>query len=53
MTIYMPTAARPAKELPMTEAERKARVDLAACYRIFDMLGWTEIIFNHITRRVP
>ena len=53
MTIYMPTAARPAKELPMTEAERKARVDLAACYRIFDMLGWTEMIFNHITLRVP
>ena len=53
MTIYMPTAARPAKELPMTEAERKARVDLAACYRIFDMLGWTELIFNHITLRVP
>src|SRR5256885_144258 len=53
MTIYMPTAARPAKELPMTEAERKARIELAACYRIFDMLGWTELIFNHITLRVP
>jgi len=53
MTIYMPTASRPAKELPMTEAERKARIELAACYRIFDMLGWTEMIFNHITLRVP
>ena len=53
MTIYMQTAARPAKELPMTEAERSARVELAACYRIFDMLGWTELIFNHITLRVP
>jgi ribulose-5-phosphate 4-epimerase/fuculose-1-phosphate aldolase len=53
MTIYMHTAARPAKELPVTEAERKARVELAACYRIFDMLGWTELIFNHITLRVP
>jgi ribulose-5-phosphate 4-epimerase/fuculose-1-phosphate aldolase len=52
MTIYMPTAARPHKELPLTEAERKARVELAACYRIFDMLGWTELIFNHITLRV-
>jgi ribulose-5-phosphate 4-epimerase/fuculose-1-phosphate aldolase len=37
----------------MTEAERKARVELAAAYRIFDMLGWTEMIFNHITARVP
>jgi len=53
MTIYMQTVARPVQELPVTEAERKARVELAACYRIFAMLGWTEMIFNHITARVP
>ena len=53
MTIYMQTAARPVQDLPMNEAERNARVELAACYRIFDMLGWTEMIFNHITVRVP
>jgi len=53
MTIYMQTAVRPVQDLPMTEAERKARVELAACYRIFDMLGWVEMIFNHITVRVP
>ena len=52
MTIYMQTAARPVKEAPMTEAERKARVELAAAYRIFDMLGWSLLIFNHITLRV-
>src|SRR5215510_12341991 len=34
-------------------AEWKLRVDLAACYRIFDHLGWIEMIFNHITVRVP
>ena len=33
--------------------EWAARVQLAACYRIFDMLGWTHMIFNHITLRVP
>ena len=33
--------------------EWKARVQLAACYRIFDHLGWTELIYNHITVRVP
>ena len=49
----MQSAARPVQDLPMTEAERKARVELAACYRIFDMLGWVEMIFNHITVRVP
>ena len=37
----------------MTDAEWQARVQLAACYRIFDMFGWVEQIFNHITVRVP
>jgi ribulose-5-phosphate 4-epimerase/fuculose-1-phosphate aldolase len=53
MTIYLQTAARAANDVPVTEAERKARVELAAAYRIFDMLGWVEMIFNHITVRVP
>jgi ribulose-5-phosphate 4-epimerase/fuculose-1-phosphate aldolase len=38
--------------IPITAAEEKARLKLAACYRIFDLLGWTESIFNHITLRV-
>ena len=33
--------------------ERALRVQLAACYRIFSMLGWTELIYNHVTVRVP
>jgi ribulose-5-phosphate 4-epimerase/fuculose-1-phosphate aldolase len=33
--------------------EWAARVQLAACYRIFDMLGWAEMIYNHITVRLP
>ena len=33
--------------------EWAARVQLAAAYRIFDMLGWTEMIYNHITVRLP
>jgi ribulose-5-phosphate 4-epimerase/fuculose-1-phosphate aldolase len=33
--------------------ERALRVQLAACYRIFALLGWTELIYNHITLRVP
>lgn len=33
-------------------AEWHARLELAACYRLFDHLGWTEMIFNHITLRV-
>ncbi|WP_323122761.1 class II aldolase/adducin family protein [Burkholderia alba] len=35
------------------DAEWQARVQLAAAYRIFDHLGWTELIYNHISLRVP
>jgi ribulose-5-phosphate 4-epimerase/fuculose-1-phosphate aldolase len=35
------------------QTETQLRTDLAACYRLFDWLGWTELIFNHITVRVP
>ena len=37
----------------MSAEERAARVQLAAAYRIFDLLGWTELIYNHISLRVP
>jgi ribulose-5-phosphate 4-epimerase/fuculose-1-phosphate aldolase len=33
--------------------EWRARLELAACYRVFDLLGWTEMIYNHITVRLP
>jgi len=33
--------------------EWKERLQLAACYRVFAMLGWTEMIYNHITVRLP
>jgi ribulose-5-phosphate 4-epimerase/fuculose-1-phosphate aldolase len=53
MSIYLQTAARRARDVPMTDAERELRVQLAAAYRIFNHLGWVEMIFNHITVRVP
>tara|TARA_B110000046_G_scaffold185791_1_gene229350 strand:+ start:4498 stop:5232 length:735 start_codon:yes stop_codon:yes gene_type:complete len=37
----------------MAQTEQELRVQLAACYRIFDHLGWSEMIFNHITAKVP
>ena len=37
----------------MSEAEWAARQELAACYRIFAYMKWDELIFNHITVRVP
>ncbi|SIN62411.1 Ribulose-5-phosphate 4-epimerase/Fuculose-1-phosphate aldolase [Parasphingorhabdus marina DSM 22363] len=36
-----------------SEEEWQARQRLAACYRIFAYLGWDEMIFNHITLKVP
>ncbi|HEY0297232.1 MAG TPA: class II aldolase/adducin family protein [Bordetella sp.] len=36
-----------------TPEERALRLELAACYRIFAMQGWTELIYNHITLRIP
>lgn len=36
-----------------SDHEWQSRVQLAACYRIFDHLGWTELIYNHISLRVP
>jgi ribulose-5-phosphate 4-epimerase/fuculose-1-phosphate aldolase len=37
----------------MDAGEWALRLELAACYRLFDHLGWAEAIFNHITVRVP
>ena len=44
---------KPSMSAAMHLEERAARVELAACYRIFAMLGWTEMIYNHITVRLP
>src|SRR5215475_787902 len=32
--------------------EWQARLDLAACYRLVDASGMTDLIYNHITARV-
>ena len=38
---------------PRDPAELEIRVDLAACYRIVASLGWDDLIFTHISARVP
>ncbi len=54
---FSPGSPTPAGAFPrpagFTPDEWAARVQLAACYRIFDLLGWTELIYNHISLRVP
>jgi ribulose-5-phosphate 4-epimerase/fuculose-1-phosphate aldolase len=36
-----------------TEAEWQARVDLAACYRLVDLYGMSDMMANHISSHVP
>jgi len=37
----------------VSREEWQTRVDLAACYRLVDRYGMTDMIYNHITARVP
>lgn len=44
----------PAKVRDMvSEAEWQARVELAACYRLMPLFGMSDLVYNHITARVP
>jgi ribulose-5-phosphate 4-epimerase/fuculose-1-phosphate aldolase len=40
-------------DMPLESAERELRVQLAAAYRLVDHFGWTELIYGHLTARVP
>jgi ribulose-5-phosphate 4-epimerase/fuculose-1-phosphate aldolase len=42
-----------ARPTAMAADEWIARLELAACYRLFDWFGWTTLIYNHISLRVP
>ena len=37
----------------MIQAESQTRLDLAACYRLVDLFGWSDLINTRITARVP
>lgn len=41
------------RSIDCSEAEWQVRQQLAACYRVFDHLGWSESIYNHISVKVP
>jgi len=47
------TSAAGAERARESGAERALRVQLAAAYRIADHLGWSELIYTHISLRVP
>jgi len=39
--------------IPMSEAERQVRIDLAACYRLVAQYGMDDMFSTHISARVP
>ena len=48
----MTAAVRTVRER-VSEAEWRQRVDLAACYRLVALYGMDDLIFTHISARVP
>lgn len=37
----------------VSDEEWRVRVDLAGCYRLIAMHGWDDLVFTHISARVP
>jgi ribulose-5-phosphate 4-epimerase/fuculose-1-phosphate aldolase len=37
----------------VSQAEWQLRVDLAACYRLIAMHGWDDLVFTHVSARIP
>ena len=48
-----PSALVPSLRDKVSPEEWQARVDLAACYRLVAMFGWEDLVYTHITLRVP
>ncbi len=43
----------PSVQNRVSPQEWQTRVDLAACYRLVADFGWSDLVFTHITARVP
>jgi len=43
----------PSRQGIVSDEEWRTRVDLAACYRLVADFGWSDLVFTHITARVP
>ena len=43
----------PSIQSEVSPQEWQARLDLAATYRLVDLYGMTDLIYNHITLRIP
>lgn len=43
----------PSLQGQVSDAEWRLRVDLAACYRLVARYGWSDLIFTHISAKLP
>jgi ribulose-5-phosphate 4-epimerase/fuculose-1-phosphate aldolase len=48
-----PTPMMKSLKEEVSPEEWQVRVDLAACYRLVADFGWSDLIFTHITARIP
>jgi ribulose-5-phosphate 4-epimerase/fuculose-1-phosphate aldolase len=46
-------AIKPQRSRNISPQEWDVRVALAACYRLVHLSGWTDLVFTHISARVP
>ena len=49
----MPTLSIPSLENKVTAEEWQLRCDLAACYRLVALYGWSDLVFTHISAKLP
>ena len=43
----------PSLQAHVSPEEWQLRVDLAACYRLVALYGWSDLVFTHISARIP
>lgn len=49
----MSTLIRPEVRARVSPEEWQLRVDLAACYRLIALHGWSDLVFTHISAKLP
>jgi len=49
----MNAASQPEIQKLVSAEEWQLRVDLAACYRLVALYGWSDLVFTHISARIP
>ena len=47
------TTSLPSLKNKVSAEEWQTRVDLAACYRLVAQYGWDDLVFTHITAKIP